>query len=723
MAVKDEKSSKDESTTGAGTSSREGPAVKAASNEGAPSWVVPLYLVGLVLIYLGERVFGTLEGGRLAASGLGLSCVLAATATRFVPTWQSGGERGRIERLLGLLSLVGLVSLVFYLGSTEWGLAKLGLAEADVEVRERVSDLLTVAWVSLIVMSVLPMLFAEAALYPMRGAERLESRRVINAAMSGLVIALAASYGTFFVYAASSAEAQADFSYFKTSEPSDSTRKLIEGLGEPIRVTAFFPEVSPVRKEVEGYLRKLAEGVPTLEYAVYDRYLEPQVARDLKIVRDGEIVVQKGEAKRTLNVGTELKDAQAKLKTLDREFQLRVYKLLRAQRTIYMTVGHGEVNDDDRGVQGSEGRSAQVLKQLLGKQHYVVKSLGLSQGLGNDVPDDADVVMVLGPTEPFAPEELGSLRRYAERGGKLFLALDPEALVLREVEVGTAPGSRAEAQEPGSAEPSPGAAESDADQPTTAAGEGAPGAPQGTLAGLQALASLAGLELDPTMLANDQQHVRRRYNDSDRTLLITNRFSSHASVSTLSRNSARAAVLLPGSGSLEKAKGSTAKADVALRAMSSTFADTNRNYRFDSADEKRAAYGLAYAVTVPVEVEKPPGTRDKAGADTGAGTPSDPVPTPSEMRAFVVADADFLTDMVLTNFMTNQLFIVDAVRWLGGEESYAGEVNDEEDVRIEHTQQKDLVWFYSTIFGVPALVLGVGLVIGRRSRRPLGGKK
>jgi hypothetical protein len=66
---------------------------------------------------------------------------------------------------------------------------------------------------------------------------------------------------------------------------------------------------------------------------------------------------------------------------------------------------------------------------------------------------------------------------------------------------------------------------------------------------------------------------------------------------------------------------------------------------------------------------------------------------------------------------------VDAVRWLGGEESFAGEVNNEEDVRIEHTQQKDLVWFYATIFGAPALVLGLGLTYSRRSRRPRGGKK
>ncbi len=40
-----------------------------------------------------------------------------------------------------------------------------------------------------------------------------------------------------------------------------------------------------------------------------------------------------------------------------------------------------------------------------------------------------------------------------------------------------------------------------------------------------------------------------------------------------------------------------------------------------------------------------------------------------------------------------------------------------EDVRIEHTKQKDLVWFYGTIFGAPAIVLGAGLLYTQRIRR------
>ena len=77
--------------------------------------------------------------------------------------------------------------------------------------------------------------------------------------------------------------------------------------------------------------------------------------------------------------------------------------------------------------EGSE-RAVKIARTILQKQNYLIKDLGLSQGLGSDVPDDADVVLVLGPTEPFAREELAALERYGSRGGKLFIALDPDAV-------------------------------------------------------------------------------------------------------------------------------------------------------------------------------------------------------------------------------------------------------------------------------------------------------
>jgi hypothetical protein len=716
------------------------PKVVSAHGEGAPAWVVPLYVGGLLVLYVGERVLSTFDSGHWAATGPGLVAVLAATAARFVPTWQAGGERGRIEKLLGILSIGGVLALGVYSLTTDWGMGKLGLLTAPDDKRESVHAILTILWVVLICVSVIPMLFAEAALYPQRNADRLESRRVRAAAASGLTLALAAIYGALFVYSATGSQMKADFSYFKTSEPSESTRKLVAGLSQKIRVVAFFPEVSPVRNEVANYLRKLAAGAPNLQVDVEDRYLSPKLAKEMKIVQDGVIVIEKGEAKRTVNVGTDMKDAAKNLKTLDKDFQERLYKLLRERRNIYLTVGHGEINDDeDHGPDKQDsGRSAQILRTLLGKQNYNIKNLGLSQGLATDVPDDADVLMILGPTQPFSPEELAAVERYAKRGGKLMMALDPDAVSTEEVESDAANPHGAPARPASLAKVSPlGSAVAPKAAPSMASPAGSSSAApamvamhapsgKGTIGSLEALALTVGVQFTPVVLANDKQFARRRYNDSDRTLLVTNRFSSHASVSTLSRNSSRAAVVVAGAGSVQRVPGSSAKVDIAVRAMTNTFADSNRNYQYDEGSEKRDTFGLAAAVSEPIDganakppAEKKPEKKDDKGEKKDIPT----VATPNEMRAFVVSDADAFTDLVMSNFMTNQLLVVDALRWLGGEESFAGEVNSEEDVRIEHTQHKDLVWFYATIFGAPALVLGLGLTYSRKSRQRRGGKK
>jgi gliding motility-associatede transport system auxiliary component len=670
----------------------------------AQAWIVPVYLAGLVLLYVGERVIVSVPTLKLIASGLGLSLLLFTTVARFVPKFQAGGQRASIERLLGILSVGGLVAIVIYFASTSWGLGVLGVMDKDVKTREHWETALQIAWVILLLVSVTPMLFAEVALASMRNSPHVELRRVRVAATSGLALSLAVAYCSLFVYAAGQTEAQADFSYFKTSEPGDSTRKMLESFDAPVKITAFFPDVSEVRHEVAGYLTQLTQGVPDVELAVVDRYLEPKLAKDLKVFSDGTIVFAKGDATRTLTVGADLKTARPKLKTLDRDVQEQLYQLVRSRRTAYLTVGHGELNGASA-QEKAQGRGSEILETLLRKQNYQVKPLGLSQGLGKDVPDDAEMVFVLGPTEPFAPEEIEALQRYAGRGGHVFLALDSDSVV----DEGAGPVAEAK---PAAGGTTPVAATGAA--VTTPGAAAAPAAATDTPAerGMEALAKAVGLSYSPALLANESHYVQRRANESDKALLITNRFSSHASVSTLSRNQSRAAIIMPRSGSLSALPdGGDIKVDIALRAMTGTFNDLNKNYRFDKDTEKQDSYGLVAAVTRPVKGgEKPPAPepdkKDKKGE-----------PGPKEMRAFVMADADAISDLILSNFGPNRMLVLDAVRWLGGEESFVGEINDEEDVKIEHSKQKDLAWFYSTIFGAPVLVLGVGLAISRRARR------
>jgi hypothetical protein len=674
------------------------------SGQSAPGWILGVYLGGLALVYLGQRVLAGSERASGPVSVLGLLLVTIATGLRFSPKFRGGGERRSIETLLAVLSVVGLVGVLAYFTTSDFGIDKLKLDQLPSEKRTRIEEFVRVLWVSLVAISVVPMVFAETALRPMRKAIRPEFRRVRAAAFAGLSLALAGVYGGLFVYAASGVDLKIDYSYFKTSKPSDSTKKLVSTLsGDPIRVVAFFPDVNEVRPEVEGYLRQIGGLNPKLKVEVIDRLLVPKLAKDLRASQDGMIVLSRGAVTQSLSIGSEIEQARTKLRTLDRDFQEQLLKIAKSKRTVYLTVGHGEINDVSRGRQDG-GRSAQIVRTLLQKQNYTVKDLGLSQGLGNTVPEDADLVLVLGPTAAFAREEIATLQRYADRGGRLVIALDPDAIA-GEDQLTAKSAELVTKEEAAKGEPK---AAGTPEKP-------APAAPSFN----EDLARIAGVKYQPEVLANEKQHVRLRYNDSDRTRLISNSFSSHASVSTLSRNSPRAAVILFGTASLERLDGEKGKVDFAVRSMGGTFQDANRDYSHQSGPEKSGVFNLAAAVSRPLGAAPapPPKPDDKDKDKKG-----EPKAEAKEFRAFVLADADALSDFVMGEVLANQVLFVDAVRWLVGEDSIQGLPNTEEDVKIEHTKQADLGWFYALILGAPTLVLGAGLMISFRSRAR-GGKR
>ncbi|HKY41419.1 MAG TPA: Gldg family protein [Polyangiaceae bacterium] len=674
-----------------------------AAGTGAPGWLLPLYLGGLALVCLGERVLSGLEKGSGFFTALGVVAVVIATGLRFSPKFRSQGERADIERLLALLSVLGLVALGVYYVTTSSGMDRFGLAKLATEKRDHALELLRVTWVSLLTLAVVPQVFAETALRPMRRAERPEARRVKAAATAGAALAMVAVYGSLLVYASTGIEKKWDYSYFKTSRPGESTRKIAASLTEPIRVVAFFPDVNEVRSEVDSYLKDLASTSPKLKVEVKDRLLAPKLAKELRATQDGVIVLSKGSVTFNLTIGSELEAARAKLKTLDRDFQEQLIKAVRSRKTVYLTVGHGEINDAPKGSAEAEGRTASIAKSLLQKQNVTVKDLGLGQGLGSEVPDDADAVVVLGPSDGFSPPEIDALKRYAQKGGHLLMALDPESSSQLNV-VGVQQTPEAAAAEAPSAAPAVKPAPSgSAAKPPAVPPQGPPPAHLATLA------DVVGLTVLPDVLANETNHIRVRSNDSDRTRLQTSSFSSHASVSTLSRNAPRAAVVVMGSGGLDKPQATQGKVDFTVRSPGSTFNDGNKNFKLDKDSEKSQTYNLAAAVTRPIAGGAEPPKPDPKDKDKNK------TPEAKEMRAFVTADVDAFSDLVMSNVIGNQVLFVDAMRWLVGEESWSGQTNTEEDVRIEHTKQQDLAWFYSTIFGVPGLVLAAGLFFRRRA--------
>src|SRR5690606_39080674 len=139
---------------------------------------------------------------------------------------------------------------------------------------------------------------------------------------------------------------------------------------------------------------------------------------------------------------------------------------------------------------------SQFKDQILGTINLKASNFGLAEGSTDTVPDDAGVVVVASPETELMPEELATLKRYWDGGGRLLVLVDP------------------------------------ADDPPA-----------------ELLAHL-GLKAGEGMLAHESRHLRQSLGVADRVLLYSNRYGSHASMKTLAR--AAVPIFVPGVRAVEK---------------------------------------------------------------------------------------------------------------------------------------------------------------------------
>ena len=156
-----------------------------------------------------------------------------------------------------------------------------------------------------------------------------------------------------------------------------------------------------------------------------DQALEPVLAEELKVNDNGHVVFRMGETVEKFKLNTDLDRAKRELRKLDSTVQKHLIKLTRGQRTVYFLAGHGEANWRET---ENDFRKINLYKRELleGTMSLKVKTFGVADGSTTQVPDDADVVVVAGPTEPLLDEEVQTLAKFYDGGGSLLVMIDPE---------------------------------------------------------------------------------------------------------------------------------------------------------------------------------------------------------------------------------------------------------------------------------------------------------
>ncbi len=498
------------------------------------------YAAGLAAIYLGERV---VEPGRTGAActllGLGAIAVALVLALR-------QGQGRPAGRALPALYGVGLAALAMHFsrGALPSLLGRPTLAASF----PRLDTALAALWPAVMFASLLPVLLVELSLAAMARSPLVDARRVRAALLSGLGIVFALVFGFAIVFVAAEIGWKADLSFFRTARASATTKQLVAALDAPVEATLFYPPGNEVAEELAGYFAELARGSGKFTVTRVDQAVDPARAKALGVSSNGVVVIARGEVREQLQIPLKLESARSKLRVLDQDVHKRILAVARGKRTIYLVQGHEERSFTVRQDANPDG-SLSKLKELLTMQNLETRELGMAQGLGNEVPTDAALVMVVGPQRPMLAEETAALARYFQRGGRLLVAVDPEAAT----------------------------------------------------AGAPLLAALS-LEISSTPLANDRMYWARTHQKADRAGIAAASYSSHPALATLAQFGTQLPVVLLRAGALSKTKVTPApapKVDFIVKTDAGTWDDKNGNLDFDADREERKAYAVAAAVTLP----------------------------------------------------------------------------------------------------------------------------
>lgn len=614
---------------------------------------LPLFVLGLCVLFAAERYFNveTYHQGLLIGAGGLLLLSLLSTLLLALGAKSHGhlGEaKGWFYALIWQVAVVLAVGLYFAYGKS------LGSAAVP---ETSASRLLLGAWLLFAALGMATGIGCEWAMRDNRG-EHAEAPRVARAALSWLAVGMLFSFLVAFNYFGSVKDVTRDWSYLKVRTPSASTSALLKTLPKDMKIVLFYPRGNEVRGMIDEYFKVIAAKEPRVTIEYFDKDMAPTQAETYRVSRNGQIVLDVDGKRSRIDTGTDLTKARKILKDLDGEFQKSFREITSDKKTLYFTRGHGEASWVGEGAQ-DQLRSIKLLEAFLRQQSYSVRLFGLAEGSATAVPEDAAAVIIMGPTQPFQKEEVEAIKAYSAAGGNVMAFMDIN-------------------------KPTGNVVLGEGDDP------------------LRQWLIEAGITWLPEPLANDKNYVSATRSPADTWFIFSNLFTSHESVVSLARNDERVAVLVYQGGHLQVApEASGWKAFETVRALSDTFVDLNRNYKFDGPPEKREGYVLGAVA----ERRQPKGAADANKAKTVKNG-----------RLFVFADATVVADALVRN-QGNVIFFSDSLKWMVGDIELAGELATEEDVKIRHTRKEDVVWFHGTVIAVPLLVLGAGFLATRRGKR------
>jgi ABC-type uncharacterized transport system involved in gliding motility auxiliary subunit len=420
---------------------------------------------------------------------------------------------------------------------------------------------------------------------------------------------------------------------------SDQTQKVLRGLTKPVRATVFArtDDFERFRSRLDEYQYLTKQ----LQVEYIDPEKRPSAAERLKENALGTIVLEY--------------DGRVQRVTSDTEQDLTngLIKVVQGQQPkVFFVQGHGE-----RDINGSDGAAYGGIAGELKGDNFLTEPIVLLQ---QDIPADAAVVVVAGPTSDLLEPEIAKLKAYLAKGGKLMILVDP----------------------PQNAEAPP-------------------------LSNLSALLTEWGVEVGNSAVVDPMSQLRGTQAD----VPVAAQYPFHKITENFRQLTAYpySRPVKP----LENAPGGRTATSFVLSGRNSWAESDLKTLttigkaapEFDKGDVQ-GPISLAVAVSAPIEGATPPPPAE--GQETNPNKP--------ETRLVVVGDSDFAANSVAGMGGNRDMFL-NMVNWLAQQENLISvRTRSPEDRRITLTAGQDKMIFWFTMAILPGLVFLAGIQTWWRRR-------
>jgi ABC-type uncharacterized transport system involved in gliding motility auxiliary subunit len=191
------------------------------------------------------------------------------------------------------------------------------------------------------------------------------------------------------------------------------TQQVLRNLKQPTKILLFIKPDDPAASASRTLLERYRQVGNQFSFDLIDPDAQPNVAESYGVKNYGDAFLEVGERKQFIqNVSQTERLSESRLTN-------GLSQISNNQKSqVYFLQGHGE-----RSLEPGERGSLSQAVAALNDKNFVTEPLNLIEK--QTVPEDAAAVIVAGPQQALFEGEVKALRNYLDRGGSVFLLIDP----------------------------------------------------------------------------------------------------------------------------------------------------------------------------------------------------------------------------------------------------------------------------------------------------------